>query len=276
MPENAKQSNKDTYLLYTLVFLMMVVAVFDFFLTVIALDALCLGYGGNCMEVLPQENVVKLMGNVDFDTVYKRDGLVESFKDTPMMLKTVDGTVTFNLQTRQGRLDNKLLVNSSGVFIRGVNLLEVTDPDTLETVFSTLSLEIKVPEGAKTLIAKLLSTKRTASPVDENLTFRSDSSALLRGSEGTRMEANNLYWTADQDIYLKSINGSVILSGKDGVFVDVKYLPIAKLANVSEAVGQYKLCVCMPQGKLFRLPILNNKMVSCNNINLVGELNPCL
>lgn len=93
------------------------------------------------------------------------------------------------------------------------------------------------------------------------------------------MESKELFWSADQDIYLKSINGSVVLSGKEGVFIDVRYLPIAVTMNktdkYSQGTGQFKVCVCMPQGKLFRIAVPTGQKVTCSHVNMTGDLNPC-
>lgn len=56
---------------------------------------------------------------------------------------------------RQGRTDTKLVVNTTGVFLRGVNLFELVDPSTGEVIFSTASPELNLPNGAKNLQAKV-------------------------------------------------------------------------------------------------------------------------
>lgn len=125
-------------------------------------------------------------------------------------------------------------------------------------------------------------TNRIVSPIGQNLTLRSDTIASIRGTEGTHMESKEMVWSADQDIYLKSVNGSVILSGKEGVFIDIKNIPLAKSHDdagnlYNDARGQFKICVCMPQGKLFRLPIPSGQVakISCSHINMTPKYNPC-
>ncbi|KAF9797953.1 hypothetical protein SFRURICE_019296, partial [Spodoptera frugiperda] len=95
-----------------------------------------------------------------------------------------------------------------------------------------------VPTPAFWAGAPQVIVKRIAAPTDEDLILRSEASAYLRGAEGTHMESKELFWSADQDIYLKSINGSIVLSGKDGVFIDVRYLPIASSVNRTDKYSQ--------------------------------------
>ncbi|KAG6459979.1 uncharacterized protein LOC115449853 [Manduca sexta] len=268
---------RKTFAFWTLVCLLFVLAIGNLILTFTILAVLRLGQGLESMEFLPEHNALKFFGDTDLDHIYKRDGLIESFRDVPMTVSSENGSVLFTLQTRLSRSDTKLVVNTSGVFIRGVSSVELLDPDTGETVFSTAAPDMTIPDGVNNLHAKQISTMRITSPVDEDLTLRSESSAYLRGAEGTHMESKELFWSADQDIYLRSINGSVVLSGKEGVFVDVRYLPIARPANTTaHATGQFKVCVCMPQGKLFRIAIPTGQRVSCSHVNMTGDLNPCI
>lgn len=271
------EKGRKTFAFWTLVCLLFVLAVGNLILTFTILAILRLGHGLESMEFLPEHNAIKLFGDANLDHVYKRDGLIESFQDVPMIITSENGSVLFNLLTRLSRSETKLVVNTSGVFIRGVNSLELKDPETGEQVFSTANPEMHVTDALKNLNAKQVSTKRVSSPVDEDLTFRSETSAYLRGSEGTRMESKELFWSADQDIYLKSINGSVVLSGKEGVYIDVRYLPIALPLNKDKSygTGHFKVCVCMPQGKLFRIAVPNGQKVTCSHVNMTGDFNPC-
>ncbi|KAL0808673.1 hypothetical protein ABMA28_013107 [Loxostege sticticalis] len=267
---------RKTFAFWTLVCLLFALAIGNLILTFTILAVLRLGQGMESMEFLPEHNAIKLLGRTELEHVYKRDGMIEGFRDEPMSITSENGSVNFNLQTRLARSDTKLVVNTSGVFVRGVNSLELTDPDSGETVFSTGAAAINVPAGLNNIHAKQVSTKRITAPVDEDLTLRSENSAYLRGSEGTHMESKELFWSADQDIYLKSINGSVVLSGKEGVYIDVRLLPVAAPLNRTDRIqGQFKVCVCMPQGKLFRVPAPDGARVACSHVNLTAPNNPC-
>lgn len=272
--------NRRTFAFWALVVLIFIFGLGNLALTCTMLFVIRLGKGMESIEFLPEHNAVKFFGDTDFEHLYKKDGLIESFKDTPLTISSENGSVLLNLQTKPSRYENKLTVNTSGVFVRGVSAMELTDPDSGDVVFSTAATEMNVPDGVGNVHAKQVIVKRIAAPTDEDLILRSEASAYLRGAEGTHMESKELFWSADQDIYLKSINGSIVLSGKDGVFIDVRYLPIASSVNrtdkYSQGTGQFKICVCMPQGKLFRIAVPTGQKVSCAHINMTGDLNPCM
>lgn len=56
--------------------------------------------GLESMEFLTEHNAIKFFGETNLDHVYKRDGLIESFQDTPMSITSENGSVLFNLLTR--------------------------------------------------------------------------------------------------------------------------------------------------------------------------------
>ena len=91
------------------------------------------------------------------------------------------------------------------------------------------------------------------------------------------LDGGKLIWSADQDIYMKSINGSILLDTGEGIMVDVNALPLATTPDAEKDRGQYKLCVCLPQGQLFRVPVPmdNNRRSPATQINCASFNNPC-
>jgi len=117
----------------------------------------------------------------------------------------------------------------------------------------------KLHGSSENLFAKMASTSRLTSPIDEALLMNSTKGKLLlRGAEGIEMKAKEIILSADQNVQLKSFNGDIFLSGNKGVYLDIKNIPIVEEhAGIKIENKQYKICVCMPQGKLFRVPISN-------------------
>jgi beta-sarcoglycan len=251
-------------------------------LTFIILGVLRLGQGMESLELVPEKSLVLFYGNTDLDRIYKRDGKLEGFYECPVEITGDNGSVSVNLVDKEGRMaEPKINVNLNSTTITGVNSFDVHDPLTGHSVFSTDFPNFGLPRGVKKLDIKMAQTQRITSPVNSSLFLRSDTYTRLRGTEGTRMEGREIVWSADQDIYLKSVNGSVILSGREGISVDIKSIPVAlgDSLGVNPTSVQYKVCVCMPEGKLFRVPVSsggNNKHVGCHNVNLSPQTNPCM
>ncbi|XP_076320831.1 sarcoglycan beta isoform X3 [Tachypleus tridentatus] len=71
-----------------------------------------------------------------------------------------------------------------------------------------------------------------------------------------------------------SRNQSVRLDGKKGVRLSTDKLPLAA-EPLSGARRWYKVCVCMPSGKVFRVPVRNYGH-GCNDVRFPESINPCV
>ncbi|PSN34851.1 Beta-sarcoglycan [Blattella germanica] len=271
---------RKTYAFWTLVMLLFCLALGNLLLTFIILGVLRLGQGMESLELVPEESLIMFYGNTDLDRVYKRDGKLEGFYECPVEMTGDNNSVAIDLVDREGRpMEPKIHLDLNSTTITGIDSFDVRDPVTGRSVFSTGFPNFGLPRGVSKLDIKMAQTRRITSPVNSSLHFQSQSYARLRGTEGTRMEGREIVWSADQDIYLKSVNGSVILSGHEGISVNINKIPILRGDADEGNSMQYKVCVCMPEGKLFRVPVPatgNNKHVGCHNVNLSPRTNPCM
>lgn len=271
---------RKTYAFWTLVVLLFILALGNLVLTFTILGVLRLGQGMESLELLPEESLVMFYGNTDLDRIYKEDGKLEGFDDSPVEITGDNSSVLISLVDNDGRNNPKISVGLNGTSISGVDSFEVRDPKSGQSVFSTGFPNFGLPRGVGHLNVKIAHTRRISSSVNSSLYFRSDTYARLKGNEGTRMEGREIVWSADQDIYLKSVNGSVILSGHEGVSLDIKSIPIAPGGRRagSTVTLHYKVCVCMPGGKLFRVPVQDkeNSYGACHYVDLSPTNNPCM
>ncbi len=138
-----------------------------------------------------------------------------------------------------------------------------------------------LPQGVQTLHINKASGSRIVSQLEGSLNLLTDSHMRVRGNEGIRIQGREVIFSADHDLLLRSINSSVILDGADGLFLDTDNLAISPSSSREDPVSQkpvaqYKLCICMPQGTLFRIPILEGTdTIHCDSIDLFSEENPC-
>merc|ERR1719192_60584 len=108
---------------------------------------------------------------------------------------------------------------------------------------------------------------------------RSDRKLSLRGAEGVQIEGKKLSLVSNEDISLTSHQGSVSLAA--GLVLDTVMLPHGGLQGYQGESGQYKLCVCMPSGKLFKVAVpdhnqfaADSEKVGCHSV-VNTDLDPC-
>lgn len=269
---------RKTIAFWTLVGLIFILAVGNLVLTVTILGVLRLGQGMQSMELISEQSAVKFYGNADLGYLYKRDGRIESFANAPMKINSQNGAILLNLTLRSGRPVNKLTLTKNGTSFTSFENFEVRTKAN-KIVFSTTMPHLNDIKRARNMYTRMAEVNRIVSPLDEMLKVESKN-VNLKGAEGTLMESREIIWSADQDIYLKSINGSLVLSGKEGTFINIKRIPVVEPAQNSNnyVSSQFKVCVCMPQGKLFRIPVPSspNARVYCNHINMSDKNNPCM
>ena len=77
---------------------------------------------------------------------------------------------------------------------------------------------------------------------------------------------------------MNTLNGSLVIDGGSGLFVEVNTLPLAGGVDPSKDRGQYKLCVCLPKGQLYRVPVPNdnNQREAPHQITCASFTNPCM
>lgn len=271
---------RKTYAFWTLVVLLFFLALGNLLLTFIILGVLRLGQGMESLELVPDENLIMFYGNTDLDRVYKRDGKLEGFGECPVEVNGDNGSVSLSLQEREGLKKTEIVVDSNGTMVNGVHSFDVRDPVSGQSIFSTGFPNFGLPAGVDKLQVKMTQTHRIVSPINNSLFIRSDRITRLKGNEGTRMEGREIVWSADQDIFLKSLQGNVILSGHEGISLDIKSIPIVSGNKVYSypVTAHYKVCVCWPGGKLFRVPVSSGENANngCQNVDLSPKSNPCI
>ncbi|KAJ8950466.1 hypothetical protein NQ318_010344 [Aromia moschata] len=230
--------------------------------------------GTESIELIPDSDAIKLFGDIDLDHIYKRDGRLEGYEGESVTVTSEDSSIILNLEgySRPGRATMKLKIAKNETIFRGLNLFEVKNEND-RAIFTVSEPVFASLKNGRNFKAKRIQTNKIRSPNDEDLKIDSEK-INLKGAEGTKMEGREVVWSAEEDIYLSS-NGSIALSGQDGTFIDVRRIPLANTNGNTYATAQFKVCVCMPGGKLFRIPVIDPQdRVYCHHVNM--QHNFCL
>lgn len=186
--------------------------------------------------------------------------------------------VQISLVKQNGHMHNRLLMSKNGTTLYGVSQFDVKHPQTGDTIFGTHKPHFNIPAGLENLHTKAVSSSRITAPLDETLSVNNTRGKILfRGTEGVSITGRELRISADQNVYLRSLNGSIVIDGANGVFIDVKNIPIVGEHGVKLDHTHFKLCVCMPQGRLFRIPVLHTSHIVkglCSHFS--AETDPCV
>jgi beta-sarcoglycan len=169
-------------------------------------------------------------------------------------------------------LESAIQLGFSKTQVKNIESFTVGNPEN--PIFTTSFPNFGLPEGVRHLDVATVYTNRIVSPLNESLTLKSSNYTRLKGNEGTIIDGSKMKWSAEGDIFLRSVNGTVVLSSA-GIYLDVQNLPVV-LSN-KFAAHQYKLCICMPSGMIFRVPVSTsyNSHMACSMVDLEEGNHPC-
>lgn len=186
------------------------------------------------------------------------------------------------IKTSNGHLHNKMLMSKNGTHFGGINEFEVKSPTTNEMIFTTHNPVYNLPSGANNLITKSISASAIKSPIDEDLILnttnhkKSTNKMSIRGSEGVQINGEELVLDAE-NVFLTAHNGTIFMSGGHGIQLDIRRIPIIQeRSGLKMEEKQYKICVCMPEGRLFRVSLPQKNIIKdvCSYANM--QYDPCI
>lgn len=200
-----------------------------------------------------------------------------------MKLSSEDGGIKINVYGKSNPNTSQCSqfeILPNGTSVSHVRSFKVKDSRTGATYFSTDLPKFGLLSGIDTVHVKIAQTHRITSPVNESLSINSDERISLHGAEGIKIDSKEIIWSASNDLTFKSHNGSIILDTNNGINIDTDNIPVVPMhvQNPNEE-GQFKVCVCMPQGKLFKVLVragTNQRSVNCARISRTPENDPCL
>ncbi|XP_065210976.1 beta-sarcoglycan [Planococcus citri] len=273
---------QKTYIFWLLILIIFFMAAVNFTVLIIMINVLRIGEGMESMEMLSKEEIIKLYGDTDFDYIVYNEEALKGFQDIPLQVRSNEGFVVMALNNYKDMISSdKMKLTNDEISFSNIDHFQVVDPVTQKTVFSTHNNNYEIPKGVSNLDIKRLRVNRLVSPSNSNLTIKSDSLTKIKGNEGMNVKGKEVTFFADGDIHLKSVKGDIhLLAGN--ITINMKDIQTS-FTNQRGYASQYsgshfKLCVCMPQGVLFKVPVLKGKnpQKACSNVDFSERNNPCV
>lgn len=203
-------------------------------------------------------------GKVDLSHIYLSKNEVQN-------LSKLTGNISFRVGP------TLLTVNQDEVVIKARDGLKVNSPSTGKPLFPPDFSRVPIPAVSSLSVpGGLKNVHKIRSPTNQDLTIRSLGQLSITGSEGTRVDSKSLTMEGST-INLSSANGSIILDGERGIFIEPSKLPIS--AESDQGSNNYnlqsKLCICSKNGRIFKLRLLHPDQ-GCSDVRFPESSNPCL
>lgn len=263
---------RKSFLVYGIVLVLFLITLGNLLVTMVLLSVLRIGYGMEGLEFIPSGQLLKFLVPSDFETIIPVDGRVGGFANHDLDIMGSNGE-ELELRTNSPN-PSTLTLRPDGMLVSNVDNFQVINPNNGKTVFSSDYSGFSLPVSVKSLNVQKARVNRISSPVDKPLSITSEKQIKFTGSEGIFMSSRELVWSAQQNLILKTVNGSIRLNGTHGIFITMKKRPIINEPYESYN-RQYKICVCSRNRRLFRIPI-HNTNYNCANAVVSGKISPCL
>ncbi|XP_023173944.1 uncharacterized protein LOC111601541 isoform X1 [Drosophila hydei] len=275
---------RKSYAFWTAVVVLLMLTIGNLILTLTIMGVLRLGKGVKGMEMIPEVDLIKFYDETDLDRIQTNSIGIHGFSDVPVSI-TSDGDysgvhlrVFRNVNGASALYERDLVVLDKGGIAIEANMFEIKDPSDQATLFTTHRPQYNIPDGVEgDLQTKVASASRVSSPIDVPLIMDSDGHIAIKGSEGVFLDGATIEVQVEHHVLLNSTQGATVLEAGKGIFLDMDRIPV-----VSSELGlrtgsvQYKICVCMPIGILFRIAIPrvhNGPKISCAHFD--SQFDPC-
>lgn len=273
------KEESNAYFFWAIYLALMLIALGNLLTTMVIINVLRIGPEGmEAIEFSTLENAIKFFGNADLGNVYQHNGIISGFAGEELSIIGKESTVTFEAH-KDDVSSPKMTLSNEGISIENVHDLNILDPVSGDVVFSTSDPELELPSGVKHLETEETEVDSVVSGLGEDMLIRSDRSLTVRGAEGILIEGKEISMTSAEDISISSIQGGVTLEG--GIMLDTVMLPHGGVQGYPGESGQFKLCVCMPSGRLFKVAVPDDNhlrpsimQVGCHSV-METELDPC-
>lgn len=80
-------NDSATIFFWGLISVLFVLVITNLILTLMVLSIFKIGFGMESVKLIPEMKAIKFSGVVDFEKIYKRDGNVETFRDSPLTIE---------------------------------------------------------------------------------------------------------------------------------------------------------------------------------------------
>jgi len=279
LPDMKEESN--AYFFWAIYLTLLLIALGNLITTLVIINVLRIGPEGmEAIEFSPSENIIKFFGNADFGNIYKHDGIISGYSGEDLALVGEDSSVRLQSNRRE-EFSPEMKISQDGISVSNVHDLSLLDPLTGDVVFSTSDPELSLPAGLHHLETEETEVERVVAGIDhqQSMLVRSDRKLHLRGAEGVQIEGKKISLVSNEDISLTSHQGTISLSA--GLVLDTVMLPHGGLQGYQGESGQFKLCVCMPSGELFKVAVpddnhlrASSEQIGCHSV-LNTSLDPC-
>lgn len=90
-------NDSGSWFFWGLIALLFLLVIANFVLTLIIISYFKIGFGMESIKLIPEMKMIKFYGSTNFDRIYKKDGQIETFRDSPAVIECKKGNICVNI-----------------------------------------------------------------------------------------------------------------------------------------------------------------------------------
>lgn len=266
---------RKRYFLYCVVFLLILIAVFNALVTAGLFYILKFSrFGLDPFEFVNQNQVVRFLVESTFSSITIIDGELGGRTNSPLKFETELGHLKF--KTEKGQL----VFDSENIVLDKVNDFKIISSNSGMDRLSTAYPVFHLKNTNRNFQSSIVETARMES-LEKFEDFYIETYTYLNISGLTDVRVVSSSKAIDlhpgETISVVSKGGNLILDAADGIFLDTS-IPVSQSSQYdSSNPVAYKICVCLSDtqdvGKLFMLEVTQSG-ISCDNIQPDASICP--
>lgn len=258
---------RKAYLLYCLVVILIVLALLNILMTAGILYMLKVTTAGlEMLEFIPADsNLLRFLAGTTLPSVKVFQGGIGSRHSSSIQLDS-DKQIVLNTSSFKKR-DVEGFIGPNKIQFQSLDEFTLEDLESKSTLFSTKSqtwTNVENP-GINLHVPSLSTAHIKSSPNVDRLVMEADR-MYLTGTEGVVMTSEGEYFHANlgQHLFIQSKDGGINIEATNHMFIN-KNISNSSLFSPMTNITVYKVCLCMPSGRLFIVEPLSN--CTANNVN---------
>lgn len=251
---------RKRFFLYCVIIFLILLACANALLTAGIMYALKFSYFGvQSLEFIPNSQLLRFLSDTTLTTVQIFDGFIGSRKNSSIVIQNENGPVVFMAEGGLEDKASKIELRPGNVEVKSVDNFLVGSPDTGNVLLSTGLDAIQewnsIGSPGINIHAPVVEAPVLESvPGVDGLNIESYQNTDIKGMEGLELSALGKVYFITKNITLQSTDGSITMDATNGVYLDSN-LPRASAPLSSTTTNAYKVCVCMPSGRLFTVQV---------------------
>jgi len=253
MERLTKKDIKRMYCFWMIMYIIIAVCLCNFSLTIYLINIVEIKKGTKFFEIV-DNLTTNFYQKADLRNLLNYNGHTLSTENPIIINGYEDNELNIDLKSRIQSVHQKFQQSAMKIELKETNSFDIANKDSKLTV-NKPKLTFSEPTNSLTTFSLNLDGF-IKSNKNAKFTLLSKNQMIIKGNEGTYLQSKEALLSAENNLTLFSKNINSVFLTSNGIFFDSRRIPLADVEKgLRKSHIQYKVCICLPSGKLYRVKL---------------------